>query len=247
MVANTMHPSMSSVMNGTKTDPSTTYNGFFLFIKAGADAHQIGPCLHCQKIFMYMIAKGLKFSFSLVDMRKNQHKVKELSPGGKLPILAVYENGEATTVKDGVVEIEQYLQKANLGEDRVGDPEADDLVTDLLTKFSAYIRNKDPNNDLKLKHGLYVKLEHINNYLNNCGMKLLSDDDEVTLPDCALLPRLFHIVHACHGIKGVKVQDETTNLTALWEYYQRGKELKEFEITQYDPADVVAYWNDMRK
>ena len=99
---------------------------------------------------MYMIAKGLKFSFSLVDMRKNQHKVKELSPGGKLPILAVYENGEATTVKDGVVEIEQYLQKANLGEDRVGDPEADDLVTDLLTKFSAYIRNKDPNNDLKL-------------------------------------------------------------------------------------------------
>ena len=63
------------------------------------------------------------------------------------------------------------------------------------------------------EHGLYVKLEHINNYLNNCGMKLLSDDDEVTLPDCALLPRLFHIVHACHGIKGVKVQDETTNLT----------------------------------
>ena len=99
---------------------------------------------------MYMVAKGLEFSFSLVDMRKNQHKVKELSPGGKLPILAVYENGDPKLVKDGVVEIEQYLQKANLGEDRIGDPEADDLVTDVLTKFSAYIRNKDPQHDLKL-------------------------------------------------------------------------------------------------
>ena len=53
-------------------------------------------------------------------------------------------------------------------------------------------------------------------------MKLLSDDDEVTLPDCALLPRLFHIVHACHGIKGVKVQDETTNLT--------GKQMKRKDL-----------------
>ena len=163
--------SMSNGVHSSKNgDVSKTYDGLFLFIKvcmspilvnateliemlvfqAGSDSHQVGPCLQCQKIFMYMVAKGLKFSFSLVDMRKNQHKVKELSPGGKLPILAVYENGEATIVKDGVVEIEQYLQKANLGEDRVGDPEADDLVTDVLTKFSAYIRNKDPQQDLRL-------------------------------------------------------------------------------------------------
>ena len=121
-----------------------------VLFQAGSDSHSIGPCLQCQKIFMYMIAKGLKFSYSLVDMRKNQHKVKELSPGGKLPLLAVYENGDATIVKDGVVEIEQYLQKANMGEDRVGDPEADNLVSDLLTKFSAYIRNKESQHDLKL-------------------------------------------------------------------------------------------------
>lgn len=196
---------------------------------------------------MYMIAKGLKFSYSLVDMRKNQHKVKELSPGGKLPLLAVYENGEATIVKDGVVEIQQYLQKANMGEDRVGDPEADNIVSDLLTKFSAYIRNKESQHDLKLKHGLYVKLEQINNYLTKEGTKYFGDNDEITLPDCALLPRLFHIEHACKAIKNVDVLTETPNLTALWQYYERGQKTKEFEISRYDAKEVATYWNDMRK
>lgn len=43
---------------------------FFLFLQAGHDGENVGNCPFCQRLFMVLWLKGVKFTVTTVDMRK---------------------------------------------------------------------------------------------------------------------------------------------------------------------------------
>lgn len=46
------------------------FNIFFLILQAGHDGENVGNCPFCQRLFMVLWLKGVKFTVTTVDMRK---------------------------------------------------------------------------------------------------------------------------------------------------------------------------------
>ncbi|KAG9335518.1 hypothetical protein JZ751_004544 [Albula glossodonta] len=101
-----------------------------LFIKAGHDGQNVGNCPFCQRLFMVLWLKGVKFNVTTVDMKKKPAELKDLAPGTNPPFLLY--NGE---LKTDFIKIEDFLESK----------ESFDVGADIFAKFSAYIKNT-PNN-----------------------------------------------------------------------------------------------------
>ncbi|CAG08362.1 unnamed protein product, partial [Tetraodon nigroviridis] len=70
-----------------------------LFIKAGHDGENVGNCPFCQRLFMVLWLKGVKFTVTTVDMRKKPAELKDLSPGTNPPFL-LYNNSPNNAVQE---------------------------------------------------------------------------------------------------------------------------------------------------
>lgn len=77
-----------------------------LFIKAGHDGENMGNCPFCQRLFMVLWLKGVKFTVTTVDMRKKPAELKDLAPGTNPPFLLY--NG---TLKTDFIKIEEFLEQ----------------------------------------------------------------------------------------------------------------------------------------
>ncbi|XP_012890760.1 PREDICTED: chloride intracellular channel protein 2 [Dipodomys ordii] len=92
---------MASVRPRTQADPEIE-----LFVKAGSDGESIGNCPFCQRLFMILWLKGVKFSVTTVDMTRKPEELKDLAPGTNPPFL-IY-NKE---LKTDFIKIEEFLEQ----------------------------------------------------------------------------------------------------------------------------------------
>ncbi|XP_051774275.1 chloride intracellular channel protein 2 [Ctenopharyngodon idella] len=212
-----------------------------LFIKAGHDGENVGNCPFCQRLFMVLWLKGVKFTVTTVDMRKKPEELKDLAPGTNPPFLLY--NG---TLKTDFIKIEEFLE-TTLAPPRYPHlspryKESFDVGADIFAKFSAFIKNS-PSNTFHEK-ALLREFKRLDDYLNTplqdeldqniskSNRKFL-DGNRLTLADCNLLPKLHVIKVAARKYCSFEIPAQ---FTGVWRYLQNAYEREEF--SQTCPADI---------
>lgn len=212
-----------------------------LFIKAGHDGENVGNCPFCQRLFMVLWLKGVKFTVTTVDMRKKPEELKDLAPGTNPPFLLY--NG---TLKTDFIKIEEFLE-TTLAPPRYPHlspryKESFDVGADIFAKFSAFIKNS-PNNAFHGK-ALLREFKRLDDYLNTplqdeldqnicVSKRKFLDGNRLTLADCNLLPKLHVIKVAAKKYCSFEIPAQ---FTGVWRYLQNAHEREEF--SQTCPADI---------
>ncbi|XP_015243781.1 chloride intracellular channel protein 2 [Cyprinodon tularosa] len=216
-----------------------------LFIKAGHDGENIGNCPFCQRLFMVLWLKGVKFTVTTVDMRKKPAELKDLAPGTNPPFLLY--NG---ILKTDFIKIEEFLEQT-LAPPRYPhlsplNKESFDVGSDIFAKFSAFIKNS-PNNAAQEKN-LLREFQRLDKYLNSplpeeidhnsaeditVSKRTFLDGDRLTLADCNLLPKLHVIRVAAKKYCDFEIPAE---FSGVWRYLENAYKREEFKQTC--PADI---------
>uniref|UniRef100_A0A8C8BT11 Chloride intracellular channel protein n=1 Tax=Oncorhynchus tshawytscha TaxID=74940 RepID=A0A8C8BT11_ONCTS len=212
-----------------------------LFIKAGHDGENVGNCPFCQRLFMVLWLKGVKFTVTTVDMRKKPAELKDLAPGTNPPFLLY--NG---TLKTDFIKIEEFLEQT-LAPPRYPhlspvNKESFDVGADIFAKFSAFIKNNPANTTFQEK-ALLREFKRLDLYLNSpvpeeidhnsresiaLSKRKFLDGNHLTLADCNLLPKL-HVIKYCDF-------DIPAQFTGVWRYLNNAYEREEF--SQTCPANI---------
>uniref|UniRef100_A0A2K5IG52 Chloride intracellular channel protein n=1 Tax=Colobus angolensis palliatus TaxID=336983 RepID=A0A2K5IG52_COLAP len=160
-----------------------------LFMKAGSDG----------RLFMVLWFKGVTFSVTIIDTKRQTVTVWKLYPEGQLPFLLYGMEEHKDTNK---TEEFLYPKLAALN------PESNTAELDIFARFSAYIKNSNPALNDSLEKGLLKALKVLDNYLTSpdpeevdetsaedegISQRKFLDGNELTLADCKLLSKL-HIV-----------------------------------------------------
>ncbi|XP_011818583.1 PREDICTED: chloride intracellular channel protein 2 isoform X1 [Colobus angolensis palliatus] len=206
---------MSGLRPSTQVDPEIE-----LFVKAGSDGESIGNCPFCQRLFMILWLKGVKFNVTTVDMTRKPEELKDLAPGTNPPFL-VY-NKE---LKTDFIKIEEFLEQT-LAPPRYPHlspkyKESFDVGCNLFAKFSAYIKNTQKEANKNFEKSLLKEFKRLDDYLNTplldeidpdsaeeptVSRRLFLDGDQLTLADCSLLPKLNIIKIGSCSVTQVGVQ-----------------------------------------
>uniref|UniRef100_A0A8D0CH83 Chloride intracellular channel protein n=1 Tax=Scleropages formosus TaxID=113540 RepID=A0A8D0CH83_SCLFO len=212
---------------------------------AGHDGQKVGNCPFCQRLFMVLWLKGVKFTVTTVDMKKKPAELKDLAPGTNPPFLLY--NGD---LKTDFIKIEEFLEQT-LAPPRYPhlsplNKESFDVGADIFAKFSAYIKT-GPNNQY-LETALLREFKRLDDYLNtplpqeidqNSANNILIsnrkflDGNHLTLADCNLLPKL-HVIKV--AAKKFCNFDIPAQFTGVWRYLNNAYAMEEF--SQTCPADI---------
>nr|XP_060613281.1 chloride intracellular channel protein 3 [Anolis sagrei ordinatus] len=219
-----------------------------LFVKASDDGETIGHCPFCQRLFMILLLKGVPFTLTTVDTKRSLDVLKAFAPGAQLPVL-LYE-GEPKT---DTLRIEEFL------EETLGPPDFPTLLprykesslagNDIFLRFSAFIKNPIPSQDEALHRNLLKALWRLDKYLNTpldyelvrdplltASRRRFLDGDQMTLADCALLPKL-NIVHVvCQHFRQCGIPKD---LRGVWRYLESAAEVKEFKYTCPNSQEIL--------
>nr|XP_060499233.1 chloride intracellular channel protein 2 isoform X2 [Panthera onca] len=181
-----------------------------LFVKAGSDGESIGNCPFCQRLFMILWLKGVKFNVTTVDMTRYPH----LSPKNKesfdvgCNLFAKF----SAYIKNTQKEANKNFEKSLLREFKRLD---DYLNTPLLDEI-------DPDSAEEL----------------TVSRRLFLDGDQLTLADCSLLPKLNIIKVAAKKYRDFDIPAEFSgvwrylhNAYAREEFIHTCPEDKEIENT----------------
>ncbi|XP_048192045.1 chloride intracellular channel protein 2 isoform X2 [Perognathus longimembris pacificus] len=148
---------MASLRPRTQADPEIE-----LFVKAGSDGESIGNCPFCQRLFMILWLKGVKFNVTTVDMTRYPHlspKYKESFDVG-CNLFAKF----SAYIKNTKMEANKNFEKSLLREFKHLD---NYLNTPLPEEIDA-----DSAEELTVSRRFFL------------------DGDQLTLADCSLLPKL---------------------------------------------------------
>ncbi|XP_062857427.1 chloride intracellular channel protein 5b [Trichomycterus rosablanca] len=250
--------SLRSVQNNTveeekPADPNQPE--ISLFVKAGSDGESIGNCPFSQRLFMILWLKGVVFNVTTVDLKRKPADLHNLAPGTHPPFLTF--NGEVKTDINKIEEfLEEMLAPPKYPKLAAKHRESNTAGIDIFAKFSAYIKNSQPNANGGLEKSLTKALKKLDEYLNtplpeeidtdsmeeeqSSNRKFL-DGSDLTLADCNLLPKL-HIVKIV--AKKYRNYDIPTDMTGVWRYLNNAYARDEF--TNTCPADLeieLAYQN----
>ncbi|XP_071981594.1 chloride intracellular channel protein 3 [Engystomops pustulosus] len=225
-----------------------------LFVKSSEDGESIGANPFSQRLSMILMSKGCTFTLNTVDMKRCPDALKELAPGTQPPFL-IY-NGE---VKTDVNKIEEFL------EEKLTAPrypcmtpkhkESNTAGNDVFQKFSAYIKNQVPAQDDHLQKNLLRSLLKLDLYLKNplpyelcrdpkmtVSKRKFLDGDNLTLPDCNLLPKLHIINIVCCQYRGFEIPKD---LQGISRYLANAEEQKAFKYTCPHSSEIILFYRDV--
>ncbi|XP_061111627.1 chloride intracellular channel protein 1 [Conger conger] len=213
-----------------------------LFVKAGSDGQSIGNCPFSQRIFMVLWLKGVTFNVTTVDMTRKPDILKDLAPGAQPPFLLY-----GSEVKTDTNKIEEFLEE-NLCPPKyprlaARNPESNTAGLDVFSKFSAYIKNSNPQMNENLEKGLIKALKKLDDYLSTplpeeidensaddvtSSARPFLDGQELTLADCNLLPKLHIVKVVCLNYRKFSIP---RMLQSLWRYLEAAGAREEFSST----------------
>lgn len=210
----------------------------FIF-QASKDGKGLGDCIHCHQFMMVLALKGVTANVTTIDLRRKPDFFVKSYAGVKLPCLV--HNGKAI---DDVIEIEAHIERyfpdpPLMVADDHGALKAGNKV---FQKFSALIRNKDSAAESRLRSILSEELTRLNEFLGSSqkipGCYLAGN--EMTMPDCILLPKLHQLRITLKNYKDFEIPD---NLTYLQSYLKIADENDVFSKTCCDDREILECWS----
>ncbi|OCT66944.1 hypothetical protein XELAEV_18038226mg [Xenopus laevis] len=227
-----------------------------LFVKASDDGESIGNCPFCQRLFMILIHKGVPFTLTTVDMKRAPEVLKDLAPGSQPPFLLY--NNEVKTDTNKIEEfLEELLQPPSYPRMTPKYKESNTVGNDIFHKFSAYIKNQLPAQEETLQRNLLKYLLLLDQYLlaplpheikNNPNQRVshrkFLDGDNLTLPDCNLLPKLNIINTVCKYYRKFEIPRDLEGVTR---YLENASQMKEFKYTCPNTEEILLFYRTVVK
>ncbi|XP_070567538.1 uncharacterized protein [Ptychodera flava] len=207
-----------------------------LFVKASTDGKGLGDCPFSHRIQMILYLKGLQYKLIPVNMKIKPRDFLDISPAGKVPVLT-HDGGRM----DDSTAIAEYLEttfpEPKL---RADNALADNAGDRLFHKFAAVLKNRDASAEEGLKNALLGELRKLNSFLAK-SPGIFLDGDTLKLPDCNLLPKLYHLKVAAKHFKDFEIPEE---LEELNKYMETAFETEVFNITKYPESEIINGWAD---
>ncbi|KAM3911732.1 chloride intracellular channel protein 3 [Leptodactylus fuscus] len=222
-----------------------------LFVRSSEDGESIGTNPFSQRLAMILMSKGCTFTLNTVDMKRALEVLKDLAPGTQPPFL-VYNN----EVKIDVNKIEEFLEE-KLAPPRFPsmtpkNKESNTAGNDVFHKFSAYIKNQSAAQEDNLQKSLLRSLVKLDYFLKSplpselakdpkmtVSKRKFLDGDNLTLPDCNLLPKLHIINIVCRHYRKFDITD---GLQGIARYLQNAEELKAFKYTCPHSSEITLFY-----
>jgi len=196
---------------------------------------------------MFLALKGVDAKVTTIDLVRKPSFFKENYSGMKLPCLSHELPNDKKVIIDDAAEIEDHLEyhfpepklKFLQGENDGGAAKAEGKI---FQKFSAYMRNKDPNTDEKMKGFLLDELSRLDKFLGSqsklSGTFLAGDT--MMQPDCVLLPKLYQLQVALKFYKDFEIPEGYEN---LHKYLNAAEGEEIFTGTRCESDEVILFWS----
>jgi glutathione S-transferase len=217
-----------------------------LYLKAGPDGTSVGDCPFAHFVRLVLEEKGLPYTVKpTVQETKPQWLVDHYD--GKLPALR---HRKECYVESNV--IAEYLDFFFQDPKPLKPPKtkkavvvaAETAVDGFFPAVAKYLKNTDSEKDPELLENLKRVLSRLEQYLKDSGFEYLCGSD-VSLLDCSLIPKLYHLTVGVEGYKG-GAPSISSDYPSVAAYYQRAIERPSFKATEYPKETVLWGWGNAR-
>jgi len=223
--------------------------GLTLYLKAGEDGTTVGDCPFAHFIRMILHEKNL--SYDLLPTT-TETKPNWLVDGyeGKLP--ALRHRKECYVDSDVIAQyLEFFFQEPSLTGNDAATEAATDAVDGFFPAFAGFAKHS-PNgdgDDDALREALEERLRSLEDHLGNdgrTGAYLVGDGEQLTVLDCSLAPKLYHMDVCLEKLKDSPI-DVAAAYPAVRKYMDEVFERPSFKDTaEYGPETVVWGWSAHR-
>jgi len=220
-----------------------------LYIKAGQDGKSVGDCPFAHYVQMVLYEKGLPFTVI--------PSVQETKPdwlidfyGGSMPALR---HRKECYIESDV--IAQYLdffftepKLSGYSKDIMN--EAADSVEGFFPALAKYLKSTSDGgtDDLELKESLKQALNKIEEQLNNdvkTGPYLAGNGEDLTILDCALAPKLYHMSVGLEAFKSGEI-DVDREFPLVKSYMHAIFDRESFKKSSYPEETIIWGWSNAR-
>jgi glutathione S-transferase len=220
-----------------------------LYIKAGPDGKSVGDCPFAHYAQMVLHEKGLPFTVI--------PSIQETKPdwlidfyGGSMP--ALRHRKECYVDSDVIAQyLDFFFIEPKLSEySKAVMSEASDSTDGFFPALAKYLKSTTDGDeaDLELKESLKQALSKIEEQLNHDGKTgpyLAGDGEDLTLLDCALAPKLYHMSVGLKEFKSSEI-DVGSEFPLVKNYMDAVFDRESFKNSIYPEETIVWGWSNAR-
>jgi glutathione S-transferase len=222
-----------------------------LYIKAGPDGTSTGDCPFAHYVRMVLHEKNLEY-----DLKPTTQETKPTwliqHYEGKMP--ALRHRKECYTESEVIAQyLDFFFPEPALAPttDKGVSNEANQVVDGIFPAVARYLKHvpDGDDKDAELKTGLEAALQALESHLSSpsrLGPFLVGDGQVLTLVDCSLAPKLYHMKTGLKAFKdnAIKIEAEYPHVS---KYMETIFERQSFIDSLYPEETVVWGWSNARK
>jgi glutathione dehydrogenase/transferase len=217
-----------------------------LYIKAGEDGQSIGDCPFSMKANLALRLKGTPADVETINFERKPDWFLELNPAGTTPVY-VAPDGEVIESSDEIVALaDETGPDKNVRlyqEDNPYWASSVAAVGPVFGTFAQWMKNKEADNEEKLRGELLGALEAVEGQIGKSGGPFLLGKT-VSALDCNFGPKLHHILVAGKHYKRFDLPERFENLRL---YMSAWTETPEWNASSCPEETVVWGWSKFFK
>ena len=221
-----------------------------LYLKAAEDGTSVGDCPFAHYVRMVLEEKGLEYEVRPCTAESKPQWLVELFDG-KMP--ALRHRKECYTESEVIAQYLDFFfsETVSLSSPKKGDIKAtNEIVGGLFPAIAKYLKHTPDGDeaDGELKSALYDALEQIETHLKSDTRKgpfLVGDGNNITLVDCNVTPKLYHMKVGIASFKDGAI-DVESNFPAIHTYMETMFNRDSFKKTSYPEEEIVWGWKNAR-
>lgn len=220
-----------------------------LYLKAGPDGKELGDCPFAHCVRLVLEEKGLEYEL--------KPSVQETKPAwlieyydGKMP--ALRHRKECYVESDVIAEyLDFFFKDPPLKAGNKAMEEAEEAIAGYFPAMAKYFKHTPDGDaeDAELRLALQERLAAIDAHLTRDGRTgpyLVGDGSQLTLVDCSLAPKLYHLQAGLEAFKSNAI-DIPNQFPALQAYMDTMFARESFQATAYPKSTAVWGWSNARK
>ncbi|CAB9511134.1 intracellular channel protein 4 [Seminavis robusta] len=222
--------------------------GMSLYLKAGPDGTSVGDCPFAHFVRMVLEEKGLEYDL-LPSVQETKPRWLVDHYEGKMP--ALRHRKECYVESSVIAEYLDFFFREPELKGSTADMEAAEAAIDgIFPAIAKYLKHTPDgdDDDLALKAGLEEKLTGLETHLSSAGRTgpfLVGNGDKMTLIDCSLAPKLYHMETGLEGFKNKSI-DLQQQFPKVRAYMDAVFARPSFEATVYPTETVLWGWGNAR-
>jgi glutathione S-transferase len=220
---------------------STLEGGMILYLKAGPDETSVGDCPFAHCVRLVLEEKGLEYDLKPRTVETKPSWLVEHYEG-KLPAL---QHRKECYVESGVIAeyLDFFFPAPSLKPPKGTAQEAEEALDGFFPTVAKYLKQVN-NEEEETLQNLQAALDRLESHLLSLGKDYLCGDS-ITLLDCSLIPKLYHLKVGVDGFKEGK--PSLADYPQVSAYYKRATERPSFQSTVYPEETILWGWGNARK